>query len=264
MRAEIFEQPAAVAATLDDLLPLAGEIERLGDGLRQVLFIARGSSDNAAVYGQYLCSVRAGRLGVLASPSVATAYRAPVDLSGVLAVAVSQSGRTEEIVATQDWARCVRRAHGGGHERRRLAAGRGGGSGAGHAGGRGAGGAGHQDVHHPARRARRARAGAGRRPRRARRAALRPGRALARAGRRGRRRGARRAAHLRADARGLGARLRVRGGARAGPEAPGGVLRHRARAVVRRPRARPDRGRRRRHAGAADRRRARRRRCSAP
>jgi glucosamine--fructose-6-phosphate aminotransferase (isomerizing) len=70
-----------------------------------VLFIARGSSDNAAVYGQYLCSVQAGRLGVLASPSVATTYRGSVDLSGVLAVAVSQSGRTEEIVATQDWAR---------------------------------------------------------------------------------------------------------------------------------------------------------------
>lgn len=105
MRTEIGEQPAAVAATLDALLPLAGEIERFGEGLRQVLFIARGSSDNAAVYGQYLCSVRAGRLGVLASPSVATAYRASVDLSGVMAVAVSQSGRTEEIVATQAWAR---------------------------------------------------------------------------------------------------------------------------------------------------------------
>jgi glucosamine--fructose-6-phosphate aminotransferase (isomerizing) len=105
MRTEIFEQPAAVAATLDELLPLAGEIERLGDGQRQVLFIARGSSDNAAVYGQYLCSVRAARLGVLASPSVATAYRSSVDLTGVLAVAVSQSGRTEEIVATQEWAR---------------------------------------------------------------------------------------------------------------------------------------------------------------
>jgi fructoselysine-6-P-deglycase FrlB-like protein len=105
MRSEIGEQPAAVAATLDALLPLAGEIERLGAGVRQVLFIARGSSDNAAVYGQYLCSVRAGRLATLASPSVATAYRAQVSLEGVLAVSVSQSGRTEEIVATQDWAR---------------------------------------------------------------------------------------------------------------------------------------------------------------
>jgi fructoselysine-6-P-deglycase FrlB-like protein len=105
MRAEIAEQPAAVGATLDALLPLAGEIERLGAGLRHVLFIARGSSDNAAVYGQYLCSVRSGRLGTLASPSIATAYRAQVDLDGVLAVAVSQSGRTDEIVATQEWAR---------------------------------------------------------------------------------------------------------------------------------------------------------------
>jgi fructoselysine-6-P-deglycase FrlB-like protein len=105
MRAEIAEQPAAVAATLDALLPLAGEIERLAAGARQVLFIARGSSDNAAVYGQYLCSVRGGRLATLASPSVATAYHARVDLDGVLAVAVSQSGATEEIVATQDWAR---------------------------------------------------------------------------------------------------------------------------------------------------------------
>ena len=105
MRAEIGEQPAAVAATLDALLPLAGEIERVAAGTRHVLFIARGSSDNAAVYGQYLCSVRGGRLATLASPSVATAYRAQVDLDGVLAVAVSQSGRTEEIVATQNWAR---------------------------------------------------------------------------------------------------------------------------------------------------------------
>ncbi len=106
MRAEIFEQPAAVAATLDDLLPLAGEIERLGAGMRQVLFIARGSSDNAAVYGQYLCSVRAGRLGVLASPSVATAYRRAQWICPACWPWRSRSpGRTEEIVATQDWAR---------------------------------------------------------------------------------------------------------------------------------------------------------------
>jgi glutamine---fructose-6-phosphate transaminase (isomerizing) len=105
MRQEIEEQPSAVAATLDALLPLAGEIARLGEGVRDVLLIARGSSDNAAVYAQYLCSVRAGRLATLASPSVATAYRARVDLSGVLAVGVSQSGATEEIVRTLAWAR---------------------------------------------------------------------------------------------------------------------------------------------------------------
>ena len=82
-----------------------GELAALGRDTRQVLFIARGSSDNAAVYGQYLCSARAGRLASLASPSLATAYRAVLDLRGVLAVAVSQSGATEEIVTTLEWAR---------------------------------------------------------------------------------------------------------------------------------------------------------------
>jgi glucosamine--fructose-6-phosphate aminotransferase (isomerizing) len=105
MRREIEEQPEAVARTLDALRPLAGDLRRLAAECRSVLFIARGSSDNAAIYGQYLCTVRGGRLGTLASPSVATSYRAVVDLTGVLAVAVSQSGATEEIVETMAWAR---------------------------------------------------------------------------------------------------------------------------------------------------------------
>ena len=105
MRAEIAEQPQALRRTLDALLPQAGALEALGRETRQVLFIARGSSDNAAVYGQYLCSVRAGRLASLASPSLATVYRADLDLRGVLAVAVSQSGATGEIVTTLEWAR---------------------------------------------------------------------------------------------------------------------------------------------------------------
>ncbi len=104
MRAEIEEQPQALRATLDALLPRAGEITALTRQTRQVLFIARGTSDNAAVYGSYLVQVRAGRLATLASPSVATVYRTRLDLSGVLAVGLSQSGRTEEIVATLAWA----------------------------------------------------------------------------------------------------------------------------------------------------------------
>jgi glutamine---fructose-6-phosphate transaminase (isomerizing) len=104
MRTEIDEQPQALRATLDALLPRAGEITALARQTRQVLFIARGTSDNAAVYGSYLVQVQAGRLATLASPSVATTYRSRMDLSGVLAVALSQSGRTEEIVETLAWA----------------------------------------------------------------------------------------------------------------------------------------------------------------
>ena len=104
MRTEIGEQPAALRATLDALLPRADEVAAVADGTRQVLFIARGTSDNAAVYGSYLLQVYAGRLATLGSPSVATTYRSRADLSGVLAVALSQSGRTEEIVDTLAWA----------------------------------------------------------------------------------------------------------------------------------------------------------------
>jgi glutamine---fructose-6-phosphate transaminase (isomerizing) len=105
MRTEIGEQPAAIRATIGALLPRAAEAAALAAGTRQVLFIARGTSDNAAVYGSYLIQAHAGRLATLASPSIATTYRSRVDLGGVLAVALSQSGQTEEIVETLTWAR---------------------------------------------------------------------------------------------------------------------------------------------------------------
>ncbi len=105
MRVEIAEQPDALRRTFAALLPRIGELAELARDIRQVLFIARGSSDNAAVYGQYLCSARGGRLATMASPSLATAYHARLDLRGVLAVAVSQSGATQEIAATLAWAR---------------------------------------------------------------------------------------------------------------------------------------------------------------
>ncbi|MEV4745333.1 SIS domain-containing protein [Streptosporangium sp. NPDC049248] len=105
MRSEIAEQPAALRATLDALLPRTGEVERLAGQTRQLLFIARGTSDNAAVYGRYLAEAHTGRLSTLAAPSIATTYRRRLDLDGVLAVALSQSGRTEEIVETLAWAK---------------------------------------------------------------------------------------------------------------------------------------------------------------
>jgi glucosamine--fructose-6-phosphate aminotransferase (isomerizing) len=49
--------------------------------------------------------VHAGVAGGLASPSVATHYHSRLDLSDAVVVSVSQSGATEEIVATQEWAR---------------------------------------------------------------------------------------------------------------------------------------------------------------
>ena len=105
MAQEVAEQPAAIAATLKALRPLRARIAQLAQNRQQILFVARGSSDNAAVYGRYLLEVHAGRTASLAAPSVATHYRSQLDLTGAVVVAISQSGQTEEIVATQEWAR---------------------------------------------------------------------------------------------------------------------------------------------------------------
>jgi glutamine---fructose-6-phosphate transaminase (isomerizing) len=105
MAVEVAEQPAAVRRTLQALNPLRPAIRDLAGGRHHVLFAARGSSDNAAVYGRYLLETQAGILGGLLSPSVATHYRATLDLSDAVVVCVSQSGSTQEIIATQAWAR---------------------------------------------------------------------------------------------------------------------------------------------------------------
>lgn len=105
MRREIQEQPEAVARTLDALLPLVPEVRRLGADAHTVVFFARGSSDNAAVYGRYLLEVHAGRLAALGAPSVLTHYEAHVDLRGALVVVASQSGETQEILDTARRAR---------------------------------------------------------------------------------------------------------------------------------------------------------------
>ena len=58
MAREVAEQPAALARTLDALRPQRGELAALAEGRRAVLFLARGSSDNAAVYGRYLLGLQ--------------------------------------------------------------------------------------------------------------------------------------------------------------------------------------------------------------
>lgn len=104
MAREIAEQPEAVRRTLAALRPQQDAVRSLVAG-RRVLFAARGSSDNAAIYGRYLLETQAGVAGGLVSPSVATHYRSRLDLADSVVVSVSQSGATEEIVATQAWAR---------------------------------------------------------------------------------------------------------------------------------------------------------------
>jgi len=110
MATEISQQPAVLAATLDALLPSVAALRSLARDRTRVMFVARGSSTNAAVYGRYVCELHGRRPSALASPSVATHYGARLDLSDTLVVGLSQSGRTAEIAQTMAWARTCRAA----------------------------------------------------------------------------------------------------------------------------------------------------------
>jgi glucosamine--fructose-6-phosphate aminotransferase (isomerizing) len=99
MAAEMAEQPSVLGQLVERFEENRRRVRAAApDSLAGVAFVARGSSDHAAVFGRYLTELVAGRPAALTAPSLHTAYRADVDYSGYLAVALSQSGATPEIV----------------------------------------------------------------------------------------------------------------------------------------------------------------------
>ena len=98
MRDEILEQAGIVARLAADPEPYrAAAREARAAGVRFVLYAARGTSDNAAVYGKYLATILAGLPAGLAVPSAATVYRAAIDFRDCLVVGISQSGETPDV-----------------------------------------------------------------------------------------------------------------------------------------------------------------------
>ncbi|MFB7724782.1 SIS domain-containing protein [Nocardia sp. NPDC056100] len=136
MEAEMRDQPRVLAALADRFTRIGSEVAELftragegfadssdGGGARSnhtaagdpagvadspvgvaegpvgVAFLARGSSDNAALLGRYAVELQTGLPTCLVAPSIATAYgREPAGFRGWLLIALSQSGRTPEIV----------------------------------------------------------------------------------------------------------------------------------------------------------------------
>lgn len=72
---------------------------------RAVITCARGSSDHAATYAKYLIETRAGALTSSAAPSVSSVYAAPPDMKNTLFVAISQSGKSPDLLASAERAR---------------------------------------------------------------------------------------------------------------------------------------------------------------
>src|SRR5215468_9995034 len=98
MRHEIAEQPAALAQTIAEE---RDKIARLGKFIKErdidlIVLVARGSSDNAALFGRYLLEITTGIPVSLAAPSVGTLYEARMDYRDALVVAISQSGESTD------------------------------------------------------------------------------------------------------------------------------------------------------------------------
>ena len=98
MLEEIRQQPEALARTL------AGEmrhVEKFRQRMekkrpRLIVLVARGTSDNAALFGRYLVEITTGIPVSLAAPSITTLYDAPLDYRDALVVALSQSGESTD------------------------------------------------------------------------------------------------------------------------------------------------------------------------
>jgi len=104
LRDEILEQPAVAArllghgrAAIDSIADaIAG---RIGSrALDSVVIAARGSSDHAAVYAQYLFGARLRLPVALATPSLTSLYGVELSLDRSLVIGISQSGRSPDIV----------------------------------------------------------------------------------------------------------------------------------------------------------------------
>lgn len=101
MLAEIHEQPdalrEAVAAAAEPARQLAAHIASSGVDL--IVIAARGTSDHAALYGQYLFQYLNGVPVALATPSLFTVYGGALRFGRALVIGISQSGQSPDIVS---------------------------------------------------------------------------------------------------------------------------------------------------------------------
>lgn len=101
LHSEIFEQPERIQALLSNQRKT---VEGIAEALRKrdvsyVFLAARGTSDNAGRYANYLWGARNGLPLALATPSLFTYYKQPPKLKNALVVGISQSGQSPDIVS---------------------------------------------------------------------------------------------------------------------------------------------------------------------
>ncbi len=107
MQKEARQAPQVIA---EQLKLNADTAARIGDKLNQfdpkmVMIIGRGSSDHAGVFGKYLFEIEVGVPTFAAAPSVASVYGKALKLDKALAIVISQSGRSPDILSQAQMAK---------------------------------------------------------------------------------------------------------------------------------------------------------------
>ncbi|MBR5515833.1 MAG: SIS domain-containing protein [Clostridia bacterium] len=107
---EIREQPEVLARVLNTnkaaIEAAAAAIKARGD-ITNVVFAARGTSDHACIYAQYLYQRYLGIPCGLATSSVNTKYGATVNYKNTLVIGVSQSGMAKDVLAIIEMAKAT-------------------------------------------------------------------------------------------------------------------------------------------------------------
>ncbi len=98
---EIIEQPERVRILLNSQRKVVEQIASAihGHEISFAFLAARGTSDNAGRYANYLWGARNGLPLALATPSLFTYYERPPRLKNALVVGISQSGQSPDIVS---------------------------------------------------------------------------------------------------------------------------------------------------------------------
>ena len=101
LHSEILEQPEHLAKLVLSQRKVAEEIGRAIQtrGVSYVFLAARGTSDNAGRYANYLYGAKNRLPLALATPSLFTYYQEPPNLKGAFVIGISQSGQSPDIVS---------------------------------------------------------------------------------------------------------------------------------------------------------------------
>lgn len=101
MEKEARQTPAVIAQQIQLNQPI---VTKIAENLRainpkMVMIIGRGSSDHAGVFAKYLIEIEVNIPTFSAAPSVSSIYKKELKLESAVAIIISQSGRSPDIIA---------------------------------------------------------------------------------------------------------------------------------------------------------------------